>query len=405
MKILFLLKSFASGGVERVTLVLSRMLAERGHDVALAVFRNQGPLASEVFDRVRLSALASGPTILGRLLALRADPSSIAQMALPVLGAAKADRTLRYLPSLVRLLREEAPDAVVAAMPYVNLAALWARSVAGVGARIMVMEHIEISQYLAERRGWRHDRLLPLLHRTYPKAEVIGAVSRGVADDLARSSGIDRRLVRVVYNPVVTDAMLTMAESSVEHPWFRADATPVVLSAGRLAEQKDHVTLLKAFARVRARREARLVILGTAGSQDKTAQRQAELMDLARALGVQEDVDLPGFVSNPYAFMAKASVFVLSSRYEGLPTVLVEAMACGCPVVSTACPGSVEILDDGRYGRLAPIGEPEALSESILATLESEPNRNVLRRRSLDFSAERSVNHYERLLTEAELRD
>jgi glycosyltransferase involved in cell wall biosynthesis len=402
MKILFILKSFTAGGVERITLTLSRMLAQRGHEVTLAVFRNQGPLALEVPPEVRLRVLEPGKPLAGRALALRADPASLAQMARPVLLAAKADRTLRYLSSLSRLFREEEPDAVVAAMPYVNLVVLWARSLAGSRSRVLVMEHIEISRYLGARSGWRHKYLLPLIRRSYQKAEAIGAVSKGAAEDLVRSSGIDRKLVRVQYNPVVTDEMRAMADQPVEHPWFRTDAPPVVLTVGRLAEQKDHVTLLRAFAKARATRPLRLVILGAAGSDDKTAERISELMGLARDLGVDQDVLFAGFMSNPYAYMAKAAVFVLSSRYEGLPTVLVEAMACGCPVVSTACPGSVEILGDGKYGQLVAIGDAEALAQSIIATLDSEPDEDALRQRSLDFSAERSVVHYESLLAGTE---
>ena len=402
MKILFILKSFAAGGVERITLTLSRMLAQRGHEVTLAVFRNQGPLAQELPREVRLRVLEPGTPLAGRVLALRADPWSLAEMARPVLLTAKADRTLCYLPSLTRLFRQEAPDAVVAAMPYVNLVALWARGLAGARSRVLVMEHIEISQFLGERKGWRHQYLLPLICRSYPEADVVGAVSEGVAEDLVRSSGIDRKLVRVLYNPVVTDEMRVMADQPVEHPWFRTEAPPVLLTVGRLAEQKDHVTLLRAFAKARATRPLRLVILGAAGSDDKTAERQSELMGLARDLGVEQDVSLSGFVSNPYAYMAKASEFVLSSRYEGLPTVLVEAMACGCPVVSTACPGSTEILGDGKYGQLAAIGDAEGLARSIIATLDSETDECALRQRSLDFSSERSVANYESILAGAE---
>jgi glycosyltransferase involved in cell wall biosynthesis len=260
------------------------------------------------------------------------------------------------------------------------------------------MEHIEISHFLRERKGWRHKYLLPLIHRSYPAAEVIGAVSKGVADDLVRSSGIESKLVRVLYNPVVTDEMRVMADQPVEHPWFQPDAPPVILNVGRLAEQKDHVTLLHAFANARAKRPLRLVILGAASSNDKTVERQSELMGLARDLGVEQHVSLPGFVSNPYAYMARSSVFVLSSRYEGLPTALVEAMACGCPVVSTACPGSVEILGDGKYGKLAAIGDAEELGRSIIASLDSKPDEGALRQRILDFSAERSVARYESIL-------
>src|SRR5262249_43075680 len=146
------------------------------------------------------------------------------------------------------------------------------------------------------------------------------------------------------------------------HPWFRPSAPPVVLGAGRLHAQKDFPTLLRAFAQVRAKREARLMILGEA----KCAEYRTELMALAAQLGIADDVMLPGFVANPFAYMARAAVFVLSSAWEGLPTVLIEALASGCPVVSTACPsGPREILENGKYGPLVPVGDDTALANAI----------------------------------------
>lgn len=400
MDIVFLLKSFAAGGVERITLSMSRLLADRGHQVTLVVMRNEGALAGEIPSGVGLCELNRGSGVAGRLLALKADPASLRQLIRPVLLTAKTDRSLAYLWSLAELFRKQQPDAVVAATPYANLLALWARRLSGVQARVLVMEHIEISKYLSERTGWRHRHLLALMRRCYLSADVIGAVSRGVADDLADSSGIDRELVRVIYNPVVTDKIELMAREAVDHPWF-ADATiPVLLSAGRLAEQKDHGTLIRAFAKARAQRPMRLVVLGNAGSEDKTLERQEELMRLACELGVGDDVWLSGFVPNPYSYMAKAALFVLSSRYEGLPTVLIEAMACGCPVVSTACPGSVEILADGVFGEIAPIGDPDALAQAILAAWGKGVDRFGLIKRSQDFSAERSAAEYERILAD-----
>jgi glycosyltransferase involved in cell wall biosynthesis len=156
--------------------------------------------------------------------------------------------------------------------------------------------------------------------------------------------------------------------------------------------QKDQATLLRAFARVRARRPARLLILGE-GNQ------RLALEALARELGIAADVRMPGFVPNPLAYMRRAAVFVLSSAWEGLPTVLIEALACGCPVVSTDCPaGPAEILDYGRYGRLTPVGDVEALAAAITASVEDGPDRTALEQRALAFSAERAAVAYIGLL-------
>lgn len=398
MNIVFLLKSLTAGGVERITLSLSSLLVARGHTVTLAVMRNEGALAGEIPPGVQFFELERRSSALGRLMAFRAGPGSVLQLARPVLLAAKTDRSLSYLGSLIRLFGERQPDAIVAATPYANLLAVWARRLSKLQSRVLVMEHVEISKYLKERTGWRHRYLLPLMGRCYAGADVIGAVSGGVADDLAHSSGLSRELIRVVYNPVVTDELTGMSNEAVAHPWFADDSVETVLSVGRLADQKDHATLLRAFAKARKQRELRLVILGSAGSPEKTRERQDELMCLARELGVEQDVWLPGFVSNPYAYMSKADVFALSSLYEGLPTVLVEAMACGCPVVSTACPGAVEILQGGKFGKIAPIGDVDKLAESILSTLDEGMDRTALLNRSQRFSAERAAAEYESIL-------
>jgi glycosyltransferase involved in cell wall biosynthesis len=171
-----------------------------------------------------------------------------------------------------------------------------------------------------------------------------------------------------------------------------------VSGAGRLTAQKDFPTLVRAFARLRARRPARLVILGAA----KRPRRRESLLALARDLGVADDVWLPGCVENPLRYLARSAVFALSSRWEGLPAVLIEAMACGCPVVSTDCPGgSREILEDGRWGPLVPPGEPEALAAAIGELLSAPPERKDLRRRAACFDRERAVDGYLEVLERA----
>ncbi len=214
------------------------------------------------------------------------------------------------------------------------------------------------------------------------------AVSEGVAEDLALTASLPRERITTIYNPVVTPALAGQAQAPLTHPWFAPGSPPVLLAVGRLHYQKDFPTLLRAFARVRAVRAVRLLILGE-GDQGVALQASAQ------ELGITTDVELPGFVLNPFAYMARAAVFVLSSAYEGLPGVLIQALACGCPVVSTDCPsGPAEILEGGVYGPLVPVGDDAALAKAILSTLNARPNPDWLRTRAAEFSVDRAVDRY-----------
>jgi glycosyltransferase involved in cell wall biosynthesis len=208
---------------------------------------------------------------------------------------------------------------------------------------------------------------------------------------VVKVTGVPRDRVETIYNPVVTPDLESLARAAVDHPWFAGDGPPILLGAGRFVAQKDFSTLVKAFARVRAVGPARLMILG----RSKRPARARRLRALAEHLGVAADVALPGFAANPFAYMARASAFVLSSRWEGLPGVLIEAMACGCPVVSTDCPsGPREILAGGSYGPLVPVGDAAALAEAILRVLALPPDRARLRTRAAEFSVEQAVDRY-----------
>lgn len=183
-----------------------------------------------------------------------------------------------------------------------------------------------------------------------------------------------------------------LARQEPNHPWLRVGRPGVVLAAGRLAPEKDFATLLRAFARVRAKRPLRLVILGE-------GRERPRLTPLAEALGVNADVAMPGTVANPFAFMRRASAFVLSSRHEGLGNVLIEALACGCPVASTDCAaGPAEILDHGRFGPLVPVGDDAALAAAIEGLLDRPPDRSRLRDRGRAFAVDAAADAYRDLL-------
>jgi glycosyltransferase involved in cell wall biosynthesis len=398
-RVAFYLANLNGGGVQKVTLALARCMAERGFAVELLTCDATGPLREEIPAAVELVALDAGHPLLARLQPFVAEPSAAAALLRPVLLPRRGSPTLPYLASLARRLKRAPPDALVSATPYLNLEAIWARSLARVRIRLLVTDHVAPSQKLTDSSRWRQRYLPQLIRRSYPAADAIGAVCDALADDVARATGLPRRRIVTLYNPVVSPEIAEKAREPLEHPWFAAGAPPVLLGAGRLGEQKDFATLVRAFARVRGRRAARLLILGAAKDAAKTAERQAELRELAQQLGVAADVELPGFAANPFAYMARAAVFVLSSRFEGLGNVLIEAMACGCPVVSTDCPvGPAEILENGRFGPLAPVGGDAALADAIVRTLDAPPDAGVLRVRAAEFSVERAVDRYLDLL-------
>ena len=361
--IAFFLPSLVGGGAERVIVNLAQGITERGIQVDLVLAAAEGALLDQLPPAVRLVDL-------------------------------RAPRVLRSLVPLARYLRRERPRVLVSSMGHANLVALWAAKLAGGSTPVVVTEHNTLSQETRHERRLS-GRLWPHLLRTfYPWATTVVAVSRGAADDLARTSGLPRDRVEVVYNPVITPTMLALARQAPDHPWFAPGQPPVILGAGRLTRQKDFFTLLRAFAEVRRQRSVRLVILGE--GEDRPA-----LEALTRELGLADAVALPGFQENALALMAGSEVFVLSSAWEGLPTVLIEALAAGARVVSTDCPsGPREILQGGRLGALVPVGDPSALAAAILEAL-AQPSRPAPVDALTPFTRDASVDHYLRVIENA----
>ncbi|MFZ8789918.1 MAG: glycosyltransferase [Acidilobaceae archaeon] len=329
------LPSLRGGGAEKVMVNLALGFVEQGLKVDLVLAKAEGPYLSRVPEEVRVVDLG-------------------------------ARRVLYSLPGLVRYLRRERPQAMLSALNYANIVAIWAKLLARVQTHLVVSEHNTLSCSTQNASSVRV-KLLPLLIKIfYPYADAVVAVSHGVAEDLITMTGLPMEKVKVIYNPVITPELFAKAEEPLDHPWFRPGEPPVVLGVGRLTQQKDFPTLIRAFALVRKERPARLMILGEGEERPK-------LEALVRELRLEEDVALPGFVDNPYKYMKRAAVFVLSSRWEGFGIVLVEAMALGTPVVATDCPsGPAEILENGKWGHLVPVGEPLHLARAILKILQDD---------------------------------
>ena len=249
----------------------------------------------------------------------------------------KANRVMMCLPALVHYLRSEHPVALLSTL-HANIIAVWAKFITGFPLRVVLNEQNTLTSVSNGEEDLRWKLYPELAKWFYPWADGITAVSTGVADDLTQATGLSRSQIDVIYNPIVTPDLLKKSNSPLEHPWFRSGEPPVILGVGRLTAQKAFDTLIEAFAQVRKSQRARLLILGEGEERQK-------LEMLIRQLGLEHDVELPGFVSNPYSYMAHAALFVLSSKWEGLPTVLVEAMALRTPVIATDCPsGPREIL-------------------------------------------------------------
>ena len=325
------LPTLDDGGAERVMLQLAASFSARGRAVDLVVAVPGGPLDGQVPDGPRVVKL-------------------------------DASRTILALPALIRYLRRERPSALLSTLEHANVLAVGAGAFAQAGVPIVLRE---ANVLLPRAELGRQARLLRgLMRRAYRAADRIVAVSRSVATSLTEELGLEAGRIRTISNPIVTAALYEKATAPLDDPWFASGAPPVVLGVGRLAPQKDFPTLIRAFAQVRAGREARLVILG------EGPERRA-LEELTRQLGVAADVKLPGYDHNPFRYMSRASVFALSSIYEGLPGALIQAMACGCRVISTDGPGGArEVLENGEIGPLVPPGDPEALARGISALLD-----------------------------------
>lgn len=359
--IAFFLPSLAGGGAERVAVNLIKELYTKKISVDLVLAKAEGPYLSELPKEVRVIDF-------------------------------KKSRVSVSLPKLIRYLKREKPIAMISSLSHANIVAILANKIAMTNTKIVVREDNTLSLSSANSSSLK-GRIIPFLVKIFYRwADVIIAVSEGVKEDLIKTAGLPSYKIKVIYNPVITPELFEMAKEPVSHNWFGPSEPPVILGVGRLTKQKDFATLISAFSLIRKDINARLVILGE-------GEERRNLENSTKNFGIENDVWLPGFVNNPYKFMSKASVFVLSSIFEGLPTVVVEAMACGTTVVSTDCKsGPGEILEDGKYGKLVPVGDyvvmAQAIEEILTGKIRYEVPKSVLEQYTLEFS----LNQYIKLL-------
>jgi glycosyltransferase involved in cell wall biosynthesis len=335
-KVALFISSLEGGGAERVMVTLANQFAEQGHQVDFLLENKIGIYLSEVSAKVNLIDF-------------------------------RKRRMMQCLAPLAHYLRVERPVGILSSLPAPNMLSIMAARLVRTDARVVVREANTPSMRMQGVISPK-DRMIEWLNMKlwYPDADWVVAVSKGVQRDMQRFARIPKEHIVLIYNPAYTTRLLYLRDQPVDHPWFAPNQPPVVLGVGRFYPEKGFATLLKAFALVRASRIARLVLLGE-------GPLRTQLEALAHELGIADDVCMPGFVENPFAYMRRAAVFVLPSEYEGLPNVLIQAMACGCPVVSTNCPsGPEDILDNGKYGHLVPVGDWEAMAKAILRVLDGD---------------------------------
>lgn len=349
--------SLAGAGAERVSVNLVQEFVAAGHDVDFILSHGEGELLAEV--------------------------ASVAGVHVARFAGARGWRS-----AIKEYVEQHSPTVLLAMMEGAGVISLQACK--GRDVPVYVASHIHFSRHCRHASRRKERWLMPLAARWYLRraAGVIG-VSNGVSEDIRQAAGLAPEKVHTIYNPILTKDFYRKAAAPVSHPWFSREGDWLtVVSVGRLTEQKDHSTLLQAISEANRKRPVRLLVLGQ-------GERRAELEALAQELGIGENVDFGGFDPNPYCYIAAADVFALSSRWEGFGNVLVEALAAGVHVVSTDCPsGPREILDNGRFGELVPVGDSDALAMGILRACERELDRNALRHHLRQFESKPVADQY-----------
>ncbi len=367
-KILFVTLDLGGGGAERVLAHLLKNLDRGKFQPAVVVLKKDAP-SYEVPEDVDVKYIRK----------------------------TKALDFFRLAFSLARLIREERPSAIISFLNYTNYLTAFAKMLSGSKVPHLLNERTTISEDMKVQRFSRIKKRL--IRHVYPKADRVIAVSKGVMEDLCLNYGVPQDKCSVIYNSPDLEDIKNKAGSAIDHPWFNKYTMPVVTACGRLGPEKNYPMLLKSMVRVLERTDIRLAIIGD-------GLMRGELESLAKELGIQDNVAFLGFQPNPYKYMARSSIFVLSSNFEGFPNVLLEAMSCGVPSVSTRCPsGPGEIITDRLNGLLVPPGDEEALAMAILELAGNASMRRELgengRKRAGDFAMDKMVTEYEKVFLEA----
>ena len=357
--------AFQGGGPERDSVLLFNGLAAKGLRVTILALREEGPLRSLVDPAIRVVVVPK--------------------------------RQMRYaIPALRRIIRALVPAVVVGSgIPSLNLVTLIAVRTLPRSRRPKLVLREGAVPSMARYDPSSSNRIAyRILRHLYREADRIVTLTDGARSDISRKFAVPDSKISVMR----TNAVLPPAIEGWIERWDgdRGRESDLIVCVGRLSAEKDQRTLLRAVTLLPADRPWRLAIVGDGPDR-------AALEELARSNGLSQRIVFTGQIDDPFVWMRKARVAVCSSIYEGLGNTIIEALACGTPVVSTDCPyGPREILQGGRYGILTPVGDATAMAAAIAAALESEPDRRSLMRRSLNYTVEHAVARFLEIVTDLE---
>lgn len=353
------LPNLAGGGAEHVAVRIANELAAKGGSVDLVLAQVKGAYLSEVSNKVNIVDLKCN------------DGFS----------------TIKSLPRLIKYLRKNKPKILFSTLFRANTISALAIKLARVNTKL-ILRHPNMLYPEGNKRLSFYSRISnKLAIWAANQADILVLTSKAMKGELLELSDINDSKIKIIPNPVPIDLIQLKAKEESGHKWLDNKDLPVVLAVGRLTYQKNFESLMKAFAKLRNSLECRLIILGE-------GEERAKLERLVQELKIQEYVSMPGFVSNPYSYMSRCDAFVLPSRWEGFPNVLVEAMACGAKVIATDCPGgSAEILENGKWGELVPIDDSLQLNKKIYECLSDDKKPDVFHRVN-DFSLEKIMMRF-----------
>ena len=355
--ILIVLPNLGGGGAERLHLNLAHDWAAKGYNVQIALLNVTGELLPLVSKEIKIIDLDS-------------------------------KRLRCAFIKLYKLFKDHNYDVVITALWPLTSISIITWLTAGRKGRLYVSEHNQLSISCIREQKIPSIIFRAIISFTHRFASGVIAVSKGVRDDLSSLAKMSRDSIKVIYNPAATGVSPLRETPDVSSELWGRGYKYHILSVGRLKKQKDYETLIRAVAHLPEDLNVKLTILGEGPLRQN-------LEALIVQLGLQVRVSLPGFVTDPYPWFRSADLFVLSSQWEGFGNVIVEALECGVPVVSTDCPsGPSEILDNGIYGRLVPVGDAAMLSAAIIQSLDDKYDRELLISRAKYFSVRNVSDQY-----------
>jgi glycosyltransferase involved in cell wall biosynthesis len=361
MKITFILATLQGGGIQKVTIRLIREYLRMRIPTKLITIDSSGPMHLEIPSECELIELNSR-------------------------------RTRWAFWKLMSLLKQDKPEVIISAQTHLNVLVIIARILTGYPKKLIVVEHITFNDELI-KRGPLFERIRPFLIRLfYPLTDRIVAVSPAAVRSIYQYARINKK-IDMIWNGVDIDEICERSSQPVAHHWVNGNKR-IVIAMGRLTVQKNFSALLNAFAMIEPIENHHLIILGEGPEYE-------HLQALAKELGIQDYVDFPGFVENPFAFLAQADLFVLSSRWEGFANVVIEALACGISIVATDCPGGpADILDNQPFARIVPVDNPKEMAAAMQILLSMKFDSAVISEYARNFNIQKVAVSYLELIRE-----